>query len=349
MSRYNPTGDIGVYKVADIITSQLEWIFRPQPFADVGIDAIIEEVVNGEPTGKLIALQIKSGKSFFNNQDVDNFYFRIEDKHYNYWTEFCLPVILIFYNPETELTYWSHFVNHNLINNKLSISKKDILCKATIPDFQNIINIFTESYIQDNFPDDMDLIEMYQMMTKYTEENNRVIREENSDLENLTKEFDLSTGQIESIRIQLTERKLNVEQSKRKVRMIMHNTKISLNVYSNKLKNRLPNYYNYAMSSHKLFDLILDKTKQNGDYSDEFEEMCESYNDYFQTLKESITSKMNTINSYLNSVDMYDSDMQRSIMNTVKINKSYISILETIRDYVYSLIYKMPDEIKNKF
>ena len=126
MSRYNPTGDIGVYKVADIVSSQLRWIFRPQPFADVGIDAIIEEVKNDEPTGKLIALQIKAGASYFKNQDENNIYFRVEQKHYDYWSEFCLPVIVIFHNPETGLTYWSHFTNHNLNGNKLLVNKQNI-------------------------------------------------------------------------------------------------------------------------------------------------------------------------------------------------------------------------------
>ena len=62
MNRYTPTERIGINEVEKVIIKNIGWIFREQPIADVGIDAIIEQVENGEPTGKFIALQIKTGK-----------------------------------------------------------------------------------------------------------------------------------------------------------------------------------------------------------------------------------------------------------------------------------------------
>src|SRR5216683_1096782 len=41
------------------------WLFREQTTHDYGIDAHVEIVVDKRPTGKLIALQIKAGTSFF--------------------------------------------------------------------------------------------------------------------------------------------------------------------------------------------------------------------------------------------------------------------------------------------
>ena len=86
-------------------------------------------------------------------------------------------------------------------------------------------------------------------MTKYTRESTQFIREHSSDLENLKNEFDLGTEGLEEIRIQLVEKRITKEQCKRKEKMLMHNTKISLNVYSNKLKSRLPNYYKTLIKS----------------------------------------------------------------------------------------------------
>lgn len=348
MSRYSPTGDIGVYKVADIVSSQLKWIFRPQPFADVGIDAIIEEIKNDEPTGKLIALQIKAGVSYFKSQDENYIYFRVEEKHFNYWSEFCLPIIVILHNPETELTYWSHFTNHNLINKKLLIDKKNILNKNTISNFQNIINVFTEAYIQDNFPDDIDLLEMYKILTKYTKESTQFIREGNFDSETLKDAYDKTTDDIENISIQLTKRRLTMEQCKRKEKMIMHNTKIALNVYSNKLRSRLPNYYNYTMNSLKFFSLILDETNKYKLYNEEFIESCFEHHNYLMLLKEQIDSILKVNDAYMASIDVYDSEMQRAITNAVELRRSYVSLIETIHYYGNSLMSKIPDEIKSK-
>ena len=55
---------IGVSATEKII-NQMGLIFREQPTDDYGIDAQIETIENGYATGKLIAVQIKSGSSFF--------------------------------------------------------------------------------------------------------------------------------------------------------------------------------------------------------------------------------------------------------------------------------------------
>ena len=69
MSRYSSTERIGVSAIDNKISS-LGWIFREQPIVDMGIDAHIE-VVDVNPTGKLLGVQIKTGASHFTN-------------HYNY-------------------------------------------------------------------------------------------------------------------------------------------------------------------------------------------------------------------------------------------------------------------------
>ncbi|WP_185965592.1 DUF4365 domain-containing protein, partial [Flavobacterium zepuense] len=65
MPRYSNIERLGVIETDRIITKELGWIFREQPITDVGLDAIIEQVENGEPLGKFIALQIKTGEGNF--------------------------------------------------------------------------------------------------------------------------------------------------------------------------------------------------------------------------------------------------------------------------------------------
>jgi Domain of unknown function (DUF4365) len=85
------------------------WLFREQPTHDYGIDAHVEIVEEGNyPTGKLIAMQIKSGMSFISEETPDAYVFRSEDKHVSYWLNHSMPVILVLYNPDTNLLYWEH-------------------------------------------------------------------------------------------------------------------------------------------------------------------------------------------------------------------------------------------------
>lgn len=86
--------------------SQHGWLFREQTTHDYGIDAHLEIVEDRRPTGKLIAVQIKSGSSFFKEETKDCFVFRTDDKHVAYWVGHSMPVVLVLFNPDTKQAYW---------------------------------------------------------------------------------------------------------------------------------------------------------------------------------------------------------------------------------------------------
>lgn len=100
------TERIGVYHCAEI-AERNNWMFREQPIDDVGIDAHMEFV---ESTGKpkqLLALQIKSGASWFKEKKDDYIIFRhINERQYNYWTMNTLPCIVVLYNPDDNMCIW---------------------------------------------------------------------------------------------------------------------------------------------------------------------------------------------------------------------------------------------------
>ena len=76
---------IGVHGVATLVLRNLGWIFREQHESDNGIDAIVESAVDGRPTGRLIALQIKSGSSYFAvDSPVGGWVLRGEKRHLTY-------------------------------------------------------------------------------------------------------------------------------------------------------------------------------------------------------------------------------------------------------------------------
>ncbi|ADJ65894.1 DUF4365 domain-containing protein [Herbaspirillum seropedicae] len=104
MARYDPKEQIGVNAVQKIVLKELGWIFREQPLVDMGIDAHIE-LVQDEPTGKLVALQIKTGPSHFVERE-DAYVFRGSLTHLEYWINHSLPVILVAHFDEENETYW---------------------------------------------------------------------------------------------------------------------------------------------------------------------------------------------------------------------------------------------------
>lgn len=115
--RFSNTERLGVIKTDEIVTKNLVWIFREQTISDVGIDAIIEQVDNGYPTGKLIAVQIKSGKGNF-HLSYKKITHYVSNIHYNYWLSLNIPIILIAYFPESDEIYWDEISESTLKRTK---------------------------------------------------------------------------------------------------------------------------------------------------------------------------------------------------------------------------------------
>jgi len=95
-----------VNAVERIFITELKWLFREQTVSDFGIDAQAEVSIDGEPTGQLIALQIKGGTSFFSRKHKDGFIYRGELRHLEYWDRHSLPVFLVIHNPDDGNTLW---------------------------------------------------------------------------------------------------------------------------------------------------------------------------------------------------------------------------------------------------
>lgn len=123
------TERLGV-SVLDYFFSENGWLFREQTTHDYGIDAHVEIVENQRPTGKLIALQIKAGQSFFQEEIDDAYVFRTDDKHIAYWVDHSMPVVLVLYNPETKQAYWQNVSRETVETSgkgwKLFVSKVSI-------------------------------------------------------------------------------------------------------------------------------------------------------------------------------------------------------------------------------
>ncbi|MFJ4008188.1 DUF4365 domain-containing protein [Streptomyces sp. NPDC090026] len=106
----------GVAAVAYAAGTQLGWLFREQDTSDVGIDAQLEVVEHGEATGRLLAVQIKSGRSWFGEPAAGGWWFRCGEEHAAYWRGHSLPVVVMLHHPEQERVYWQHVCDDTLVS-----------------------------------------------------------------------------------------------------------------------------------------------------------------------------------------------------------------------------------------
>ena len=136
---------IGVNKTA-LILSEMGFIFREISNSDTGVDGQIEEVDSDyHATGRIMAVQIKSGSSYLNERgNVWRFY--IDDAHKNYWRLYPIPVFLLVYNPNDGNIYYTDV--KYMLNTKdgIDIPKVNILCKDNKEDFLKTIGGCVSKY-----------------------------------------------------------------------------------------------------------------------------------------------------------------------------------------------------------
>jgi hypothetical protein len=104
----------GLHKIATIF-EEIGFAFREQPVEDYGIDAIIEERGTKYLTGKLIGVQIKCGTSYFKETSGNKIIYRGDNKHYDYWLNYSLPVIIVLYNPENDSCIYESITDDTII------------------------------------------------------------------------------------------------------------------------------------------------------------------------------------------------------------------------------------------
>jgi hypothetical protein len=102
---------------------------------EIGIDGIVEiREAAYKSSGKIFALQLKSGESYFANESNDAYAIYMDEEHIDYWQKCILPVMFIIYSPQQNQAYWTKIDKSLLIkttkNYKIVIPKDNVLSKV---------------------------------------------------------------------------------------------------------------------------------------------------------------------------------------------------------------------------
>lgn len=124
MAKYiktNITAKLGVNYVRNIVEESGCIFHKIEQENDLGIDGLIEFIVDEKPVNKSIAIQIKSGQSYHNEKSKECL---IPVKgHYEYWKNYPLPVFGLVYIHELKKGYWVDIKKHFDNFGKVSVIK----------------------------------------------------------------------------------------------------------------------------------------------------------------------------------------------------------------------------------
>lgn len=96
------------------IGRELHWLYRSQPTHDHGIDAHVEATIAGVASGRILALQIKGGSSYFSRSVAGGWKHSVSARHATYWLRHSLPVVLVLVNLENRKCYWAEITAASL-------------------------------------------------------------------------------------------------------------------------------------------------------------------------------------------------------------------------------------------
>lgn len=143
----------GIVAVATAALTMGGHIWRETPNADVGIDGQLEFVdESGFATGHTLAVQVKSGPSYFQNESPTHVKYYPAEKHRQYWERFPLPVILILHNPDSDTSIWVDARQHlrnpgTAMHAYIAVPKSAVLQKATRNTLFENLGLHAEKFI----------------------------------------------------------------------------------------------------------------------------------------------------------------------------------------------------------
>lgn len=124
------------------VVNEYGGIFRETHLEDdLGIDGVIEFVDDGKATGRLLAVQIKSGDSYLASSK-DKFIVSVDAAHLSYWEHYDLPVVLICYSPSKEIAAWRDikwYIQYQRQKEKVFPQEKVSITSIEVP-FKNQFN-----------------------------------------------------------------------------------------------------------------------------------------------------------------------------------------------------------------
>src|SRR5690349_1032051 len=96
----------GIHIASDAFEA-IGFAVRQQETSDFGIDAHLEPRAGARGTGQLLALQVKSGNSYFREAaDDEGWWSRPDQQHAVYWLEHVLPVLIVLVDGDQRRIFW---------------------------------------------------------------------------------------------------------------------------------------------------------------------------------------------------------------------------------------------------
>lgn len=265
--RVNLTGEIGVSILRLAVQRQLGWIIRNLRETDVGIDATIEQLVDGDPKAKYISVQLKTG---FGNVYITangNFTFYFEETHYRYWLSSSIPVIIVLCDPETDTLYWNLITERNIRRTpkgySMEINKASTITKDSLVQFEEIINVYQCNSVILPQLNDMSIDEQMDYCSSLLSECSESLNLINAEIVKYDDEINRGKRVSQDFMDKNKERGWTFEDGKKNIRKVCRSRVLAMNICTTRINREYPIVLDTHIESIRLFDELSMRLSNN--------------------------------------------------------------------------------------
>lgn len=140
------TSKLGINHVRSTVESGKCIYHKIEQENDLGVDAIVELIKDGVPLNKQIAVQIKSGKSYYNTKS-DRCSIPVEH-HFDYWVNYPLGVYGVVYIPSLKTANWVDIKKYLIEHGNVSKIEFD-RTRTNIFDLENFTKMFMPTILNE--------------------------------------------------------------------------------------------------------------------------------------------------------------------------------------------------------
>ncbi len=248
--RYNPTNSIGV-NILKRFVNEIGWIPREVTSNDMGIDMYLEQVVDGNPTARYIAVQLKTG---FGNVSVSKrtgaFTVRnISEEDRKYWDLSSCPVIVVFCDPDTSTLYWTLY-RQDICRKSVVINPENRLNQDSIFELNAIIEAYQKPFSLAEI-DDEEVRNDPNYWSDLLDSCKEVIANSNNVLDQFHNKYDLVISN--SKKFINTSSSLTTKAASSHIRRQSHQIATSMNICRTQFKSQIPIIQETFIEAFSLF------------------------------------------------------------------------------------------------
>ena len=124
----------------------LGFAFREQNESDYGIDGHAELIDSEKPTGQLLGIQIKTGKSYLSERTETAIIFRADADHVDYWLNHALPVVICLCDTGNQTIFWQAVCEETAISTgkgyRFDIPLAQLVDASSVPQLTALLTPF---------------------------------------------------------------------------------------------------------------------------------------------------------------------------------------------------------------